>query len=263
MKRVAYRLSGGVRYGLAARSISGSGQVLVFDAVLPMTMAVSCYAISEVLPASFPPEYDATTGLLERGGDDYDRFADSEFRQALKVSSEIGYKEVKPGKLFSIFTEEGSCYYVVMSVGDGKAVLGWRGFEGRRAYPPYGFDTKKVRIEDVASFVKSSDRLSSWISHQRLLDGSYLRSLAPGSLVQYDEGDGRFVWFEVTADAQYRYASLYGDWSGVDCSRLESLIASGAVTRWLWRDRIVECEDYKPRSQVVESKNPPSLTGDQ
>jgi dienelactone hydrolase len=104
------------QYSDEAKKYAKSGQVVVEDAVLPVSYTVPESEITDIeLRPPIPGQADELHQYVER-----------QFDEAMKLSDTL--TGVKPGKLFAVGVADGAAYYVVTKVTKNKATVEWRGF---------------------------------------------------------------------------------------------------------------------------------------
>jgi hypothetical protein len=141
---------GEMLYGIASymdeedKKAAPPGNLLIEDAIFPQSYWVPEERLVDIT-RGYPNEYD--------------KFVDSEFEKARKVSDKVGDK-IAPGNLFGIGVADGTAWYVVTKVSKNgkKCDVEWRGFCGDRWKDHYfGIGRKNVPVKDIAPYVRRAN----------------------------------------------------------------------------------------------------------
>lgn len=106
-------------YGKEAKKLAKKGQLIVADAILPVSYVVKEADITDIpMSTTFAP-------------DEYTQYVDDEYQKSQVLSDSL--KGLAVGKLFAVGVADGSAFYIVTGVGKGpNCKIEWRSFQGDR-----------------------------------------------------------------------------------------------------------------------------------
>ena len=139
--QVKYQWKGETRYGIVdslsedAKEAKVRGNLLIEDAILPLSYEV--------------PNHNNVVDIRDSYPNEYDKYVDAEREKAEQASKALP-KGVQVGKLFTMPVGDGCAYYVVTKVNRKTCKVEWRGYELDRYRDLFFMWGGSFRLSDVA-----------------------------------------------------------------------------------------------------------------